>query len=261
MHQAHHLFAGNPHVSVSSDKEHPVASLSDLRIKIFADGADRNGILEMTGVPYIRGFTTNPTLMRQAGISDFEGFAREIIPLLNDRPISLEVFTDEFDEMERQALKIASWGTNVFVKIPVTNTRGESSCPLIGKLSEKGLRLNVTAMTTLDQVERVSHAMRSGNGGILSVFAGRIADTGRDPVPLMRCALEIINGNAGLELLWGSPREILNVFQAESIGCHIITVTNELLKKASSLGKDLETYSLETVRMFYNDARTAGYRI
>ena len=238
-----------------------MVSLSDLRIKIFADGADKSGIVDMARVPYIRGFTTNPTLMRQAGVSDFEGFAREIIPLLDGRPISLEVFTDEFDEMEQQALTIASWGANVYVKIPVTNTRGESSCPLIRKLSEKGLRLNVTAITTLDQVERVSAAMSPGTEGILSVFAGRIADTGRDPVPLMRTAREMIDGNAGLELLWASPREILNIFQAESIGCHIITVTNDLLRKASCLGKDLEVYSLETVRMFYADAQRAGYSV
>lgn len=211
--------------------------------------------------PLIKGFTTNPTLMRQAGISDYERFAREVLESIPDRPISFEVFSDEFLEMEQQALKIASWGENVFVKIPVTNTRGESSIPLICRLSQRGVRLNVTALMTPRQVEEVSKAMRQCPAGYISVFAGRIADTGRDPVPMMSDAVEVLADNEKLELIWASPREVLNVFQADSIGCHVITATKEILGKLQLIGKDLESYSLETVKMFRDDAVKAGFSI
>jgi transaldolase len=209
--------------------------------------------------PLIKGFTTNPTLMRQAGISDYERFAREVLESIPDRPISFEVFSDEFQEMEQQALKIAGWGKNVFVKIPVTNTRGESSLPLICRLSEQAVQLNVTALMTLQQVEQVTHALKQCPAGYVSVFAGRIADTGRDPVPVMSDAVQILAGNDRLELIWASPREVLNVFQADSIGCHVITATKDILAKLKLAGKDLDVYSLETVKMFRDDAVKAGF--
>ena len=199
--------------------------------------------------------------MRKCGITDYEGFARQVVSAIPDRPISFEVFSDEFDEMERQALKIASWGANVFAKIPVTNTRSESSLPLICRLSQQGVKLNVTALMTLDQVGQVSQAMKACPAGYISVFAGRIADTGRDPVPLMRTAVELLSDFANLELIWASPRELLNVFQADEIGCHVITVTNDLLTKLSLVGKDLNEYSLDTVKMFRDDAVKAGFYI
>lgn len=235
--------------------------VSDLNIKIFADGADLNGILAMYANPRIKGFTTNPTLMRKAGITDYEAFGREVLARVPDRPVSLEVFADEFDEMERQARQIASWGPNVNVKIPVTNTRGESAAPLIERLSRDGVVLNVTALLTLDQVRAVGRALAPETAAIVSVFAGRIADTGVDPVPLMAEARSILVDRPKAELLWASPRELLNIFQADAVGCHIITATNDLLAKLSLVGKDLESYSRETVAMFHRDAAAAGYTI
>jgi len=236
-----------------------MTKLDALHIKIFADGADKAGMLEMARKPYISGFTTNPTLMRKAGVSDYCAFAREIIDAIPDRPISFEIFSDEFNDMERQANKIASWGPNVYVKIPVTNTRGERSYGLIRRLSLAGIKLNVTALMTLEQVRDVSTALANGPSSYISVFAGRIADTGRDPVPIMAAALELLRPYPEQELIWASPRELLNIFQAEQIGCHIITVTNDVLKKLELVGKDLADYSLDTVKMFYNDAQQAGY--
>ena len=235
--------------------------VSDLKIKIFADGADLDGILEMYANPLIQGFTTNPTLMRKAGITDYETFARQVLAEVKDRPVSFEVFADDFDGMERQALQIASWGPNVNIKIPVTNTKGESACPLIARLSGQGIVVNVTAIMTLDQVREVAAALAPETGAIVSVFAGRVADTGVDPVPHMTQALEILSEKPKAELLWASPRELLNIFQANAIGCHIITVTNDVLGKLKLVGKDLDAYSRETVEMFYRDATAAGYGI
>ena len=236
-------------------------SLTDLRIKIFADGADKAGMLELYRNPIIKGFTTNPTLMRKAGVGDYRSFAREIITAIPDRPISFEVLSDEFDEMERQALEIASWGENVYVKIPITNTRGVSSHELIYRLVRAGVRLNVTALMTLGQVREIGPTLAEGPSGVVSIFAGRVADSGRDPVPHMAAAIELLRPYPNLELLWASPRELLNIFQADAIGCHIITVSHDILKKLSLVGKDLNEYSLDTVKMFYNDAREAGYTL
>jgi transaldolase len=236
-------------------------SLDDLKIKIFADGADREGMLELYRNPLIAGFTTNPTLMRKVGIADYKAFALDILEEITDRPISFEVFSDEFDEMERQAREIASWGENVNVKIPVTNTRGEESYELVHRLSHAGVRVNVTAMMMLEQVRQVGAAVEGGESCFVSVFAGRVADTGRDPVPMMAEAVELLRPYDNAELLWASPRELLNVFQADAIGCHIITVTHDVLKKLALVGKDLGEYSLETVEMFYEDAREAGYQL
>jgi transaldolase len=236
-------------------------AIDKLNVKLFADGADRAGMLEMYEKPYIRGFTTNPTLMKKAGISDYEGFAHEILQEIPDRPISFEVFADDFDEMERQALKIRTWGENVYVKIPVSNTRQEMSYGLIERLSGAGVHLNITAILTLEQVRAVATAVRNGPASVVSVFAGRIADTGLDPVPMMSEALEILGVAPQAELLWASPREVLNIYQADAIGCHIITATNDILRKLSLSGKDLAEYSLETVQMFYDDADRAGYKL
>ena len=230
-------------------------------IKIFADGADKAGMLSMYKNPRIDGFTTNPTLMRKAGITDYIGFAKEILQTIDDKPVSFEVFADEFEEMERQAREIATWGSNVYVKIPVTNTKKLSSASLINKLSAEGVQLNITAILSLEQVSEVAEALKNGSSSFVSVFAGRIADTGVDPVPLMKRALEILKPVSNAELLWASPREVLNVYQAESIGCHIITATNDILKKLDLKGKDLEEYSLETVQMFFDDAQQAGYSL
>ena len=232
-----------------------------LQIKIFADGADRAGMLEMYRQPLIRGFTTNPTLMRKAGVADYQAFARDLLRQIPDRPISFEVFSDEFPEMERQARQIASWGDNVYVKIPVTNTRGEPAYPLMRTLSQAGIKVNATALMQLEQVARVGEALAGGAPACVSVFAGRIADTGRDPVPLMARAVELLRPYPNAELIWASPRELLNLFQADAVGCHIITATNDLLKKLALVGKDLGEYSLETVKMFYDDARAAGYQL
>jgi transaldolase len=230
-----------------------------LSIKVFADGADLEGILELARDPAIAGFTTNPTLMRQSGVTDYEGFARKVLEHVTDRPLSLEVFADEPAEMARQARLIATWGENIYVKIPVTDTDGRSCAPLITELSAEGLRLNVTALLSLAQVSTVAEALSGSRGAIVSVFAGRIADTGRDPVPIMRDALGVLAPNPSLELLWASPREILNVVQADEIGCHIITVTHALLGKLAGLGRGLDDVSLDTVRMFHDDARQSGF--
>lgn len=237
------------------------AQLADLKVKLFADGADRAGILRMYANPLIRGFTTNPTLMRQAGVTDYEGFARDIVSAVPDRPLSLEVFADEFAEMERQALKISRWGENVYTKIPVTNTRRESSLDLVCRLARQGVKLNVTALMTLRQVREVAAALAGGPPAYVSMFAGRIADTGRDPVPMMAEAVAILRPYSNIELIWASPRELLNIFQAESVGCHIITATHDLLHKLTSVGKDLDDYSLETVKMFHRDAAQAGFEL
>ena len=236
-------------------------SISQLQVKIFADGADLAGILEMYRNPLIKGFTTNPTLMRKAGITDYAAFAREVLSRITDRPISFEVFADEFEEMERQALNIRTWGENVYVKIPVTNTRNESSSALLRRLAKAGVKVNVTALLTLDQVRQVTEDLASGPPSCISVFAGRVADTGQDPFPLMAAAVEILRPHSNLELIWASPRELLNIFHAEAIGCQIITVTNDILKKLNLVGKDLQEYSLETVKMFYDDAQKAGYQL
>ena len=235
--------------------------IESLKTKIFADGADLAGMLEMYAKPYIRGFTTNPTLMRKAGIPDYRAFAHEVLRAIPDRPISFEVFSDEFSEMERQAREIASWGDNVYVKIPVTNTRGEESDELVRRLAREGVKVNVTAMMTLEQVAVMTDAVRGGAPSCLSMFAGRIADTGRDPIPLMIEALAIMRRAPTAELIWASPRELLNVLQANEIGCHIITVTNDILKKLSLINRALEDYSLDTVKMFFSDARAAGFSL
>ena len=236
-------------------------SLSDLKVKIFADGADKAGILEMYRHPLIKGFTTNPTLMQKAGVSNYEAFALDLLHTIPDRPISFEVFSDDFAEMERQARKIAAWGDNVYVKIPVTNTRAEPSGKLIHELAQAGVKLNVTALTALDQVRDVTAALAGGPPAMVSVFAGRVADTGRDPVPHMAAALELVRPCPNIEVIWASPRELLNIFQADAIGCHIITATYDILKKLHLVGKDLHEYSLDTVRMFHDDAMKAGYTL
>lgn len=238
-----------------------MSEIATLKVKLFADGADIAGMKEMYQNPMIKGFTTNPTLMRKAGVQDYKEFARQVLKAIPDRPISFEVFADEFDEMERQAIEIASWGKTVSVKIPVTNTKKQFAGPLIERLSNAGVALNVTAITTLDQVRNVTERLALNTPAIISVFAGRIADTGRDPLPLMAESVRIMRSKPKAELIWASPRELLNIFQADSIGCHIITATNDILKKLSLVGKDLEGYSLETVQMFYKDAQAAGYRI
>jgi len=238
-----------------------VQTLKNLNVKLFADGADLAGMKEMYANPLIQGFTTNPTLMRKAGIQDYSAFAKQVIALIPDRPISFEVFADDFDVMEQQALKIASWGKNINVKIPVTNTKKKFSGPLIKRLSQAGVSLNITAVMTLEQVEEVVDCLTQETPAIISVFAGRIADTGVDPLPVMSKALEIMKVKPKSELIWASPRELLNIFQADAIGCHIITATNDILKKLSLLGKNLEDYSLETVEMFHRDALAAKYDI
>ena len=215
----------------------------------------------MAANPMIKGFTTNPTLMRKAGVADYKSFALQVLGVVRDLPISFEVFDDDFTEMEKQALEIASWGKNVNVKIPVTNTRGEFCGPLAERLSRGGVQLNVTAVMTVEQVKRVADRLALETPAIVSVFAGRIADTGRDPVPIMAESVKVLKSRPKAELIWASPRELLNIFQADAIGCHIITATNDILKKLSLVGKDLDRYSLETVEMFYKDAKAAGYRI
>ena len=236
-------------------------NLSDLSIKIFADGADLEVIREMSQEPLIQGFTTNPTLMRKAGVDDYRAFALDALKIVTELPISFEVFADAFDEMERQAMEIASWGPNVNVKIPITNTKGESAAPLVEKLSGNGVVVNVTAMFTLEQVNEIVDILDPGTPAILSVFAGRVADTGRDPIPHMKSAVDIAKAKPKSELMWASPRELLNIFQADEVGCHIITVANDMLRKLSSVGKDLGVFSRETVRMFHDDASAAGYTI
>ena len=236
-------------------------SVDQLSVKIFADGADLAGMTELYREPFIKGFTTNPTLMRKAGISDYRVFARQVLQAIPDRPISFEVFSDTLSEMERQAREIASWGDNVYVKIPVTNTRGESSCDLIRRLSGSGVKVNVTAILSLAQVRGVTSAVAGGAPSCVSVFAGRVADTGYDPVPLMAAAVEMLRVAPAAELIWASPRELLNIVQADAIGCHIITVTHDVLKKLALVGRDLEAYSLDTVKMFHDDAMKAGFAL
>ena len=233
----------------------------EYQVKIFADGADLDVIKEMANRPGIQGFTTNPTLMRAAGIEDYRGFARQVLKIVTDRPVSFEVFADDIPTMESQAREIASWGPNVNIKIPITNTKGESTAELCGRLSKDGIIVNITAMFTLDQVRNIVAVLDPSTPAILSVFAGRIADAGIDPVPIMQEALEIMKAKPLAELLWASPREVLNVVQANEIGCQIITVTDGIINKLVGLGKDLDQFSLETVEMFYNDAQSAGYNI
>ena len=234
---------------------------AQLKVKLFADGADLSGIKEMAANPAIQGFTTNPTLMRKAGIADYKAFALQALQLVGGRPISFEVFADDFGEMEKQAFEIASWGKNIYVKIPVTNTKGEFSGALIERLSRVGVQLNVTAIMTTGQVKRVTDRLAADTPAIVSVFAGRIADTGRDPLPIMAEAVKVMKAKPNTELVWASPRELLNIFQADAVRCHIITATNDILKKLPLIGKDLDSYSLETVEMFYKDAKAAGYSI
>lgn len=237
------------------------ACASELRVKLFADGADLDGIRRLHADPLIKGFTTNPTLMRRAGIADYVRFAHKVLEVVPDRPVSFEVFSNEPREMERQARLIASWGEHVYVKIPVTDTHGIPTSDLLRRLSAAGVNLNVTGLTTIGHVEQVVACIADCERAVVSVFAGRIADTGVDPIPVMCEALEVLVAAPGAELLWASPREILNVVQADQIGCHIITVTHDLLNKAPLLGRDLTAMSLDTVRMFHDDARAAGYTL
>jgi transaldolase len=234
---------------------------NQLTTKIYADGAELNGIVEMAKNPLIKGFTTNPTLMRKAGISDYKKFAKEVINAVPDRPISFEVFSDDFEEMYTQAMEIASWGTNVNIKVPVTNTENAFAGELIRKLSSQGIFVNVTALMTIVQVNKVMDCLQGDTPAYISVFAGRIADTGRDPMPIMHKAAEISKTRPGTEIIWASPRELFNIFQANEAGVQIITVANDLLNKLSLVGKDLDEYSLDTVKMFRNDALKAGYSI
>lgn len=238
-----------------------VPKLSELKIKIFSDGADLDSIIEAHEKGVVKGFTTNPTLMAKAGVTDYIRFAKEVLRVVPDLPVSFEVFSDDFEGMRRQAHRLAALGGNVYVKIPVTNTRRAPAAPLIHDLAHEGLKLNITAILSLRQVREVSGALCSGVPAIVSVFAGRIADSGREPLPIMQKAVDILRPIAGAELLWASPREVLNIIQAEAIGCQIITITPDLLAKAANFGKDLEDYSLETVKMFYNDAVKSGFRI
>ncbi|MDB5294782.1 MAG: Transaldolase [Phycisphaerales bacterium] len=238
-----------------------IPSVAALKVKVFADGADLVGMVEMARKPHIAGLTTNPTLMRKVGITDYRAFAKQVLAAIPDKPISFEVFCDDFAEMERQALEIASWGPNVYAKIPVTNCAGEPAYGLIRRLAAAGVKQNVTAMMTLEQVRAVSAALGGGPAAYVSVFAGRVADTGRDPVPMMAEAVRVLKPFPNQELIWASPRELLNIFQADEIGCHVITVTNDVLKKLELVGKDLDAYSLETVKMFYTDAQAAGFKL
>jgi transaldolase len=234
---------------------------SELDVKVFADGANREGILELYANPLIKGFTTNPTLMRKAGVEDYEWFAHDILQTIPDRPFSLEVFADEHKEMERQAQKISSWGENVYVKIPVTNTKREPTGELLRSLSDDGVKVNVTALMTSAQVEQVAESIRGASAAYVSVFAGRVADSGRDPIPIMQESLAALRDLPQVELIWASPRELLNIVQAHEIGCDIITVTHDLLEKLPTLGKDLDDFSLDTVQMFHGDASSAGYTL
>jgi transaldolase len=232
-----------------------------LKVQIFADGADKAGMVEMYRNPHVKGFTTNPSLMRKAGVTDYEAAAKDIVAAIPGRSISFEVFADEFAEMERQARRITTWGKHVSVKIPITNTRQESALPMIRKLSQEGIALNVTALFTLDQVQAVVDAVKGGAPCFVSVFAGRIADTGVDPVPMMAESVKRLAVAPNTALIWASPRELLNIFQADEIGCQVITVTNDIIKRLSLVGKDLVGYSLDTVKAFYEDGKAAGYRL
>jgi transaldolase len=236
-------------------------SVADLSVKIFADGADRARILEFLSHPAIQGFTTNPTLMKQAGVTDYEAFCRELLTHLGGKPISYEVFSDEFDEMERQALKIATWGDNVYVKIPVTNTKGDSAMPLVRRLTDRGVKVNVTALMTLKQVDDTVRALAGTPGAYVSVFAGRVADTGRDSSPLVRHAVALTNHAGGMEVIYASTRELRNIFEADAMGVHVITVPADIIKKLSGVGRDLDLLSLDAVKAFYKDGQDAGFRL
>ncbi len=235
--------------------------VEDLKVQIFADGADKEGMLEMYAKPYIKGLTTNPTLMKKAGITDYRAFCKDILTHIKDKPLSFEVFSDDFIEMERQAMEIASWGANVYVKIPVTNTKQESCYALVKKLGQQKVKMNVTAIMTMAQVRDVVAALNPNVPSYVSVFAGRIADTGRDPVPIMAAAVEMLKVTPAAELIWASPRELLNIFQADEVGCQVITVTNDILKKLTLVNYDLNNYSLDTVKMFYTDALSACFKL
>jgi transaldolase len=235
--------------------------VKELKVKLFADGADKASMLEMYGDPLIQGLTTNPTLMRKAGVTDYRAFCKDILSYVRNKPLSLEVFSDEFDEMERQALEIASWGQNVYVKIPITNTRGESAVGLVKRLAAQNVKVNVTAIMTLAQVRDVANVLSATAPSYVSVFAGRVADTGRPALPLMAAAVELLKIAPRSELIWASPRELYNIFEADLAGCHIITATPDVLKKLSLVGYDLDAYSLDTVKMFYNDAAAAGFKL
>lgn len=235
--------------------------LGSVGIRIFADGADRDGMLRLYENPLISGFTTNPTLMRKAGVKSYERFAREMVTLIPDRPISFEVFADDLHVMERQALEVSSWGENVYVKVPAMNTRGEGTQALVRRLASMGLQLNLTALMTLEQVRDAVQCLQGSPSSFVSVFAGRIADTGRDPVPIMEAAARIVRAHPRLNLIWASPRELLNVLHADVAGCHVITVTEDILRKLDTVGRDLWEFSLETVRMFHRDAAAAGYEL
>ncbi|HEX4348404.1 MAG TPA: transaldolase [Vicinamibacterales bacterium] len=236
-------------------------AVSDLKVKIFGDGADLHSMLTLYQKPFIKGFTTNPTLMNKAGIRDYRAFAKDALKAIPDRPISFEVFSDDLKDMERQAREIATWGPHVYVKIPVTNTKRERATDLVRRLSHDGIKVNVTAIMTLAQVRDIAGALKGGAPSNVSVFAGRIADTGRDPIPLMTEAVSILKAEPSAELIWASPRELLNIFQADDIGCHIITVTQDILGKLSNVGKDLDEFSLDTVKMFHTDATKAGFEL
>ena len=238
-----------------------MAQLSELRVKLFADGADLGEILELSQDPLIAGFTTNPTLMRKAGVADYAAFARRALEVVPDRPIAFEVLADDFAEIEEQASVIASWGENVYVKVPITNCQGEPSTELLRRLAFLGVKVNATALMTVEQVEQVRDALAEGVQSFVSLFAGRIADTGRDPVPMVQEAVGLLGDTPHLELIWASPRELLNIFQADAAGCHVITATPEILRKLATVGKDLDEFSLETVRMFYRDGQAAGYTL
>ena len=238
-----------------------MTSLSQLTVKIFADGADKAGMLDMYAKPYIKGLTTNPTLMRKAGIADYRAFARDILAAIVDKPVCFEVFADDFAEMERQALEIAAWADNVYVKIPITNTRREPSTALVKRLADRRVKLNVTAIMTLAQVREIEAALNPATPSYVSVFAGRIADTGLDPQPLMLEAVKMLEANANAQLVWASTREVLNIFQADAVGCHVITVTRDILSKLALVGYDLTEYSLDTVKMFHDDAQSAGFSL
>jgi len=236
-------------------------TLNDLKVKIFADGAEKASMMEMHSKPFVQGLTTNPTLMAKAGIKDYRAFCKDILTEIKHKSLSFEVFTDDLNEMERQALEIASWGDNVYVKIPVTNTKQETCYELVKKLTKQKVKLNVTALMTLSQVRDVVASLEPNVPSYVSVFAGRIADTGRDPVPVMAAAVEMLKMAPASELIWASPRELLNIYQADEVGCQIITVTPDVIKKLSLIGYDLDTFSLDTVKMFYKDATEAGYKL
>jgi transaldolase len=238
-----------------------MTSLSELKVKIFADGADKASMLDMYARPYIKGLTTNPTLMRNSGIANYRAFAKEILSQISDKPVCFEVLADDFVEMERQALEIASWADNVYVKIPVTNTKRETTSALVKRLADRQVKLNVTAIMTLPQVREISAVLNQATASYVSVFAGRIADTGVDPLPLMAAAVEMLKVNTKAELVWASTREVLNIFQASAVGCQVITVTSDILRKLSLIGYDLTEYSIDTVKMFHDDAQKAGFSL